>query len=135
MIYKSVIKLLNDRLKLIPNLPTVVEENKNYKPTLRTKYISTILLPAPSNRASISSVGQHRYAGIFQINLHLPSDVGSDDELVDNIVSQFRNVILQDSNYKINIINSYRGPALIDRDWYVIPISVSWECFTDGVII
>lgn len=133
MIYSPIINAINKQLKGIPNAPTLAEENKTYKPTLRTKWMRSTLLPAEPTQVTIGIDRMLRYNGVCQVDVFVPADSGSTDTIVDTIVAHFNSQpvrFLDEAGETINIKLAWRGVGTSETDWYRIPVFIRYEMFT-----
>lgn len=133
MIYSPIVKAINAQLKLVPNAPTLAEENKGYKPVLRTKWMRSTLLPAEPTQVSIGQDRMLRYSGVCQVDVFVPAATGSDDPIYDAIVAHFnafeRRFLSQDGEM-VNIKLSWRGVGTTETEWYKVPVFIRYEMFT-----
>lgn len=133
MIYSPIINAINKQLALVPNAPALQKENKSFKPTLRTKWMRSTLLPAEPTQVSIGEDRMLRYNGICQVDVFVPADTGSDDTIFDAIVAHFNHKdrrFLNEAGETINIKLAWRGTGITDTDWYRVPVLIRYEMFT-----
>lgn len=132
MIFSPVINAINKQLKLIPSAPTLAEENKGFKPTLRTKWMRSTLLPAEPTQISLGTDRMLQYTGVCQVDYFIPAGTGSDDAMIDTIVAYFNAAdrrFLTEAGQQVNIKLAWRGVGTTETDWYRTPIFIRYETF------
>jgi len=123
---------LDNRL-LAYQTENVAPENTKFTPIEGTGYLQTFLLPAEPTQATIGASGIDRVAGIYQIDVAEPKDVGTGAQMrkVDEVVAQFaRGLSLTSNAVTLTVQRSWPGPAITRDSFYIVPVSVSW--FTYG---
>jgi hypothetical protein len=133
MIFSPIINAINKQLKLVPNAPQLAEENKGFKPTLRTKWMRSTLLPAEPTQITLGQDRMLRYNGVCQVDVFVPATTGSDDALIDAIVAHFNAFerrFLQEAGEQVNIKLAWRGVGTTETDWYRVPVFIRYEMFT-----
>lgn len=133
MIFSPIITAINKQLALVPNAPTLAKENKVFKPTLRVKWMRSTLLPAEPTQVTIGEDRMLRYNGVCQVDVFMPADTGSEDALLDAIVSHFNHKdrrFLNEAGEVVNIKLAWRGVGVSETDWYKVPVFIRYEMFT-----
>ena len=131
MVNNKIIELIDAELASITDVPVISYENVAYKPSLRTSYIRTTLLPAEPTQTTIGFDRTLRWNGLYQLDLFVPANVGAQSIVADGIISHFHiNRFLVDGTFKLTIVNAWRNAARVNTDWYQIPILLRYETFT-----
>jgi len=108
----------------------IVWENTEYNPIVNRPFLKAWLIPFPTQNSSLGPKGFSEYNGIFQVDCWYPvgSGWGSARTKVDTICSLFkRGTIATYNDIEVRIWRSYPEPALIEGDWYRIPISIHYS--------
>jgi len=127
--YKDLQGALGKQLNTLTLLP-IVWENTEYNPTVGTPFLRTWLISSPTQNSSLGPNGFSEYNGIFQVDCFYPigSGWGSARTEVDTICTLFkRGTTVTYNNIEVRIWRSYPEPAIIDGDWYRIPISIHYS--------
>jgi hypothetical protein len=128
--YKDLSGALGKQLNNVSGSLDIVWENTEYDPTIGRPFLRTWLLPNQTINSSLGLKGFSEYNGIFQIDCMYPigSGWGSARTNVDTICSSFkRGTIVTYNKVEVRIWGSSPEPALIDGDWYRLPISVYYS--------
>jgi len=131
--FLSISAALDARLNTMASVPPVAWENDAYKPIKGTLYLRPTLLPAPTTGATLGGTGTDEQVGIYQIDVVGDSGEGKNEAIVmaDLIADQFKPVTeLTHAAVTVRCVTVSRGPALIQEDRYVIPVTVSYLSFT-----
>lgn len=113
----------------------VAWENAPFTPTANTPWMRTTLLPAETEQRILGTNGLNRIQGIYQVDLFYPTEQGSGAarDKADSVISYFkRGTTATYSATKVIILKAYRSPALIENDWYHIPINISWYSYVEN---
>lgn len=126
---------LNGRLislDLGEDIPMALE-NKEYKPTLGTKYLSTWLLPAEPEIRELGPNPIQERRGLFQITVVGAEDMGWAPlkRIAAAIVDHYKagTLLVAASGLKVRCLRAWPGPGIPDNGWYRIPVSVSYNSF------
>lgn len=126
--YTDLLTLLNTHLEMLPNSPSIDWENDaDFKYTEGTVWLKAMNIPTNVEGASLGSSAPNEWRGIFQVDVNHPSGIGVLDpaDVVDRIVSHFkRGTILSNSNVRLTVTRCQPEPAMMDRGWYIVPISI-----------
>lgn len=74
---------------------------------------------------------RNRYVGLVQINIVVPTDSGTEavDARYEIIAKNFRRGDIYEG---VRIAKTYRTPAAIDGDFYIMPVTIVWEADLDN---
>lgn len=131
MVNNKIIELIDAELASITNVPVISYENITYKPSLRTSYIRTTLLPAEPTQTTIGYDRTLRWNGLYQLDLFVPANTGAQSVIADAIITHFQtNRFLIDDTFTLTILGAWRNAARTNTDWYQIPLLLRYETFT-----
>jgi hypothetical protein len=127
--YSDLQGALGKQLNTLTDL-NIVWENTEFSPTIGTPFLRTWLISNPTINSSLGPRGFSEYNGIFQVDCFYPigSGWGSARTKADTICSLFkRGTTVTYNKIEVRIWRSYPEPALIDGDWYRLPISIHYS--------
>lgn len=130
MSFYTIHDALDKRLKLVPNLPTLQEENTQINLGSGTKSWSrSTFIPNPTMRTSLGLNGLDELNGIYQIDLFYP--INSGYAIVEQMSEQVQTYFqVGDIINGIRVINCYPVNSYqIITNYYSIPIIVEWSYF------
>lgn len=130
MSYQIIRRALEKRLfNLQPELPTSWE-NDTFEPP-NSIHQRAFILPAATDNPSYGDTLQ-RESGIFQVSICTPLGAGSGAAIARATLLKawfYRGFSITDSGLIIKIIKSpSMAPALRDGAFYVIPVSIPYQC-------
>lgn len=106
----------------------VVGENERYKRVLDTSYAQCYLLPATTVRETLGEQGKFKYAGLFQVSIYVSAQSGgAANTYVDALVDAVNSTPSRDvGETAIHLRQVSRMPALVDGDWYHVPVRIEF---------
>ncbi len=122
---------LRERLSTMPNLPPIVWENKNYKPGSKTLYLRATSLPGDTVQECLGAEGLDGHVGVFQVDVFIPNRKGR-STLPDEIADHFYRQILTVNEVDVRITSVSLAPANKDENFYIVPVSISYQVFTNA---
>lgn len=130
MKFSTIHKALDDRLKLVPQIPTIQEENvlKKLGPGT-TSYCRSTLLPARTNPETLGPNGYNKLHGLFQVDLYYPQYETYTNcyDMVDNILSKF---IMGTQLGNVLIMNSYPiAGSSSTLNYYSVSVVIEWLAY------
>jgi hypothetical protein len=130
-IFNDVQAALDTKLKTIPNVP-VAFPNVPYKPQAKTTYVRASFLPAETAQASLGANGKDETNGIYQIDVVVARGTGR-PQLVDTVADLFkRGTVLSYNGVTIRVRSVSMAPAILEDEWYFVPISVNFQTYTEA---
>lgn len=130
MSIKKIRDALEAQLATLAGSVPVAWENKQYVPKVGTAFLRARLLPAQTQNPSFGAV-HNRETGILQVDVNMPSGYGS--AAAANWAETIRNGFARGSSFTsagVTVV-ILRQPsvaqALSAADWFVIPVSVSYQ--------
>lgn len=121
---------LRTRLSTMTGLPPVAWENIDYRQSSTTLYLRATFLPADTVQACFGDDGKDLHNGIFQVDVFIPDGDGR-STLPDDIADHFkRGTVLTQNGVNVRIRNTSIGAGLKDENFYIVPVTVSWQAFT-----
>lgn len=132
MSYTAVEAALVAQLKTVSGLPALQEENTRYTANPKTAWCRATFLPAVAQSESLGVSGRKQIAGLFQVDLFFPTDVGTTaaNAMTDAVVAAFSTTVnLSNSGVRVYLSNSQRRAATSYQNHYQIPVTVTWQAF------
>lgn len=132
--YDEIINAVNTSLRSIPNIPTVVEENTSFSPSLGQPYVRTTIIPSEPLQISRGDDRLLQYSSLIQIDYFKQLTGGSTEAMVDTIVSHFNNVTNRDlglPQYEAIVLRTWRNPANKEQNWYRMPVMLRVQWFSE----
>ena len=103
-----------------------------FSSTNGTPYARTTLMPTSGRPFEVSG-GTKQHAGLFQVDVCVPSNQGTATAEIaaDNVKAMFEpgDVLLKNGEH-IVIDYAERGKAMVSPDWIFCPVTVRWRCFS-----
>lgn len=113
----------------------IVGENASYTPVIGTPHLRTWLVPNETLPITLGPNGFLEYRGIFQINCYYPANRGWNPAKAKagRICTHFhRGTRITYNSITVLIWRSYPGPAIIDNEWYVVPVAIDYSVFDNS---
>tara|TARA_R110001632_G_scaffold129769_1_gene243840 strand:- start:312 stop:719 length:408 start_codon:yes stop_codon:yes gene_type:complete len=114
------------------SLPTAWE-NLEFTPTTGVLFLRPTLMPAYTEQAGLGANGLDEHGGIYQIDIIAPSANGKGTATIkaDVIADHFkRGTLLSYNGVNVRITKSSRGLGKRDEAFFVIPIFITYQVFT-----
>ena len=109
---------------------SVAWENKNFTPTVGTRWYRATFLPGISVAAAIGDGAQNRHVGVFQVDVIDQKDTGdmlAQTEAERIITCYKRGTVLTYSGVSVRVERSYRLAANQEDEWFVIPVIIEYR--------
>jgi hypothetical protein len=129
--YDAIHGIINAYLNLV-QATNVAYENAEYEPESGTGYLRETLLPAEPEQAELGTDGRNRLTGIYQISVFEEVGKGSGDAetKAETLIAAFkRGTTLTANGLTVRIDKAWRSPAIQEKDWYHVPVSVRWFAY------
>jgi len=131
-IFNDIESAFTNQLATLTDAPDIAWPNINYKPKAGTAYLTCFMLPGAFNQASMGATGKDVQVGIFQINVFIPAGDGR-SQLPDAVADHFkRGTVLSYNGTDIRIRAASIGPAGVDGAWYIVPVSINYQTYTEA---
>lgn len=138
-IYENIRKALQDQAATADDFPAAnlrAYENSKFTPpasTSGTAWVAMALKPIEDKPFSVGG-DQKLHRGMFLVNVFTPFNEGpaACEVLVDKIRSVFdpSGRVPADDGLVIYLDYSQRGPAIVDPEWMMIPITIGWRTYS-----
>jgi hypothetical protein len=130
-IFNDIQAALDTQLSTVTGIP-VAYPNVPYKPSAGTAYLRASFLPAETVQASMGATGKDETNGIYQIDVVAPRGSGRVQQ-IDTVADLFkRGTVLTYNSVKLRVRSVSIAPAILDGEWYFVPISVSFQTYTEA---
>lgn len=130
-IFNDVQAALDTKLKTVTGTP-VAFPNVPYKPQAGTAYLRASFLPAETVQASMGDSGKDETNGVYQIDVVVPRGSGR-PQLIDTVADLFkRGTVLTYNSISVRVRSVSMAPAILDDEWYFVPISVNFQSYTEA---
>lgn len=121
---------LRTRLSTLASSPPVAWQNINYKPNSKVLYLRETILPGETLQASMGDDGKDIHNGLYQIDVFIPEGQGR-STWPDDIADHFkRGTVLTQNLVDVRIRSVSIGTGFKDENFYIVPVTVSWQTFT-----
>ena len=130
-IFNDVQAALDTKLATVSGTP-VAFPNIPYTPQATTTYLRASFLPAETVQAALGASGKDETNGICQIDVVTPRGSGR-PQLIDTVADLFkRGTVLTYNSIKVRVRSVSMAPAILDDEWYFVPISVNFQSYTEA---
>ncbi len=128
---------MNTRLNTLSPAMPVAWENFELAISRGIPWLRTFLLPATPDNVTLGTDKWTLRPGVFQVDVLYPIGKGWKDAMdkVDDICDLFLaddGILVFDSNIKILIMSAGPGPAMREENWYKVPVSIRYECYSNN---
>jgi hypothetical protein len=129
--FNDVQAALDTKLKTLSGTP-VAFPNVPYKPQAGTTYVRASFLPTETVQVSLGATGKDETNGIYQIDVVAPRGSGR-PQLLDTVADLFkRGTVLTYNSVTIRVRSVSMAPAILEDEWYFVPISVNFQTYTEA---
>lgn len=123
---------LRTRLSTLPGAPGIAWENIDYKPDSKILFLRQTILPAETSQACLGDNGLDFSVGIFQVDVFIPDGQGRSD-WPDKIADHFkRGTRLTQNQVTVTITSVSIEAGLKDDNFYIVPVSIGYQAFTQA---
>lgn len=123
---------LDTALSATSDIPAIAFENAPFEQNAGTPYLRTAFFLTSRRPAVRGPNPQHRYQGLYQITVCVPSDQGTGDafEIADLLMTEFDgSTDVVGSNTTVSIEYSELGAVFYDDPFYCVPVQVAWYVY------
>lgn len=138
-LYFNILKLGVAALKTWANkqspVPGIAEPNRIFSPPVGKPWIRVDFLPAQPWPAGLGVDALNANKGLFQFSLHYPLDEawGLPTKMADSICVAFkRGTRLIGDGCAVTLEKAWPTAGWQDGTFFVIPISVAWNCYASN---
>lgn len=130
-IFNDVQAALDTKLATVTGT-SVAFPNVPYTPQAGTSYLRASFLPAETTQAGLGANGKDETNGIYQIDVVVPRGSGR-PQLIDTVADLFkRGTVSSYNSVNVRVRSVSMSPAILDEEWYFVPISVNFQTFTEA---
>lgn len=132
-VFTDISSAFSARLSTLADSPVVAWRNAKFTRTGKVEFLAEFLLPADTEQAALGDTGINEDIGTYQVNVNTPKDVGSGRayDIADAIADHFaRGLVLNSGTTNIRITGGSIGPELVDDIFYMIPVKIRYQTFT-----
>lgn len=123
---------LRSQLSTLPSLPPVAWENVDYKPNSDTLFLRATSLPGDTTQECLGVDGLDGHVGIFQVDVFIPDGKGR-STWPDTIADHFkRGTRLESNGITVTITTVSVNTAGKDENFYIVPVSISYQAYTQA---
>jgi len=128
--------LLAARLNTLSPVLPVAWENFPLATVQGVPWLMVHQLPATQARITLGPDGWCKYPGIFQVDVLYPIGKGWKDlmatvDAICNLFLQNEGILAEQGNLKIVVLAAGPGPAMREENWYKVPVSIRYECYSN----
>ena len=113
----------------MPATTEIAWENRSFKPTIGTPWVRETMLPGVERQSASDTL---QSVGIMQYDFFWPANKGTSEveTLVVDVKAVFKpNKVLDEHSL---IYRAERLPAIVDENWYQIPVRLTWRAHAIG---
>ena len=136
---RAIRKLFNDKLILLSDLPTIINENDlgflqkdDENSPLTEKYMRTSIIPLETNDSSIGIGGCDQFNGLYNVEIFTPTGNGAEesDYWIDEIITQFpKDVLLTDGLTHVHVTQYTAQAGQSFTGYYKCGILIQYTTF------
>jgi hypothetical protein len=122
-------RLLTVTNENMPGESDIAWENREYSPKIGVPWIRETMLPGTERQSASDTIES---VGIMQYDFFWPANRGTTEieNLVVDIKTAFKPLTVLDSHS--SIYRTERLPAIVDENWYQIPVRLTWRAHAIG---
>ena len=122
------------RLAALTLTPThqIAWPNVEFTPPSSGKFLRANEIPVSAVAVSVAADGSNEYRGIFQVDVFGPLGAGlpTQKAIAAAVSAQFkRGLTLYGGSTRLDVTGSFVGPAMVDKDRAMIPVSINYRAF------
>lgn len=107
-------------------------ENTKFNPDAEDTYIKQDMLFGETVQACVGDDGKDLTNGIYQLSVYRPLGGGL-TVIPDKIADHFkRGTVLTKNTVSVRIVSASISVGFSDENFYIIPVSIRWQAFTDA---
>ena len=122
---------LDAALAAATDLPAIAFENAPFEQNTGTPHLRTAFFLTSRRPAVRGPDPQHRYQGLYQITVAVPTDQGSGSALdyADLLLTEFDGSSDIDGTPTVSIEYSELGSPFYDDPFYCVPVQIAWYVY------
>lgn len=123
---------LDTALNAASELPTIAFENAPFEQNAGTPHLRVAFFLTSRRPAVRGPNPQHRYQGLYQVTVAVPSDRGTGDALdyADLIMTEFDGSSdVVGSEVTVSIEYSELGTPVFSEPFYLVPVQIAWYVY------
>ena len=122
---------LNTALSAASSLPAIAYENAPFEQNAGTPHLRVAFFLTSRRPAVRGPDPQHRYQGLYQVTVAVPTDQGSGTALdyADLLLTEFDGSSDIDGTPTVSIEYAELGSPFYDDPFYCVPVQVAWYVY------
>lgn len=112
---------------------SIAHENRHFEPEQGSPWVRFSFAPNPPEVSTIGQVGLDKHSGLVFVDIFYPTGEGTGRAATkaEEIRAYFpAGKRFSFSGQNVQIVNSGRLQGRIEKDWFQIPVSISWTAET-----
>jgi len=125
---------LDTALAAVSGLPSIAFENAPFDQVAGTPHLRTSLFLTSRRPAVRGPNPQHRYQGLYQVTIAIPTDkgTGSAFDYADLIMTNFDGSSdIIGSDVTVSIEYAELGAQVFDEPFFILPVQIAWYVYAD----
>lgn len=123
---------LDTALAAASGLPDIAFENIPFEQVAGTAHLRTSLFVTSRRPAVRGPNPQHRYQGLYQVTIAIPTDTGAGDafDYADLILTEFDGSSdITGSSVTVSIEYAELGTQVTDEPFFLLPVQIAWYVY------
>ena len=123
---------LDTALNNLSGLPDIAFENAKFDQVAGTPHLRTTLFLTSRRPAVRGPNPQHRYQGLYQVTIAIPSDTATGDafDYADLIMTEFDgSTDVEGADVTVSIEYAELGTQVYDEPFYLLPVQIAWYVY------
>ena len=125
---------LDTELSGVSGLPSIAYENAPFDQEAGNDHLRVAFFLTSRRPAVRGPNPQHRYEGLYQVTVAVPSDTGTGDALdyADLIMTAFDGSSdIEGASVTVSIEYAELGTPVFDEPFYLLPVQIAWYVYSD----
>jgi hypothetical protein len=124
---------LDTALAAVSGLPAIAYENAPFEQVAGTPHLRVGFFVTSRRPAVRGPNPQHRYQGIYQVTVAVPSDTGTGDALdyADLIMTEFDGSSDISGTPTVSIEYAELGTQVFSEPFFLVPVQIAWYVYSD----
>lgn len=123
---------MDTALEAANGLPDIAFENAPFEQNAGTAHLRTALFLTSRRPATRGPNPQHRYQGIYQVTVAVPTERGTGDafDYADLILTEFDgSTDVVGANVTVSIEYAELGTQVISEPFFLLPVQIAWYVY------
>jgi hypothetical protein len=124
---------LDTALAAVSGLPAIAYENAPFEQVAGTPHLRVGFFVTSRRPAVRGPNPQHRYQGIYQVTVAVPSDTGTGDALdyADLIMTEFDGSSDISGTPTVSIEYAELGTQVFSEPFFLVPVQIAWYVYSE----